>query len=272
MGDGRFILLRRCVGVTPHLCVSSVLFHQGDPSSSDSALIKARVRKNRIDSGHWSNDCETEQRCLGNLNTADVNNVIYWCHLEKIGPKGASVFASSLCYMWGDPLPCLFAQLSLGRRIGLYSGGLRGEPTQTVLLKLDFWYIPNNNGFTRQEFFLSPSHNLFIFQKLKPDPQRGARLFCCVCSEREEGSRPDQYLSELQDTYIVDGEGTRERERENLQCLLFESSSKDPTCVRDGVKKLVSKSLVCPSLDIFWLLWFVAPGLSTLVPTEEEEK
>ena len=55
----------------------------------------------------------------------------------------------------------------------------------------------------------------------------------------------------------MDGERTRERERErereigNLQWLLFESSSKDPTCVRDGVKKLVNKSLVCPSLDIF---------------------
>lgn len=46
--------------------------------------------KKRSDSGHWINDGITEQRCLGNLNRADVNNVIYWCHLEKIELKGAS--------------------------------------------------------------------------------------------------------------------------------------------------------------------------------------
>lgn len=191
-GGGRrgVYLWRRCAGVTPHLYISGVRFHLGDPSSSDSALIKALVRKNRKDSGHWTNNRTTEQRCLGNPNTADANRVIYWCHLEKIGPKGASFFASSR-----DPLPCLFVQLSLGRRIGLCSGGSRVGPTQTGLLKLDFGYILNNNGFTRQEFFLSPSHNLLIFQKLKPDPQRGAM---CAASERE--SRPDQYLSRLWNT------------------------------------------------------------------------
>lgn len=211
MGDWRFISLRRCIGVTPHLCISSVLFHEGEPSSLDSALIKARVRKNRKDSGHWTNDWTTEQRCLGNPNTADVNNVIYWCHLEKIELKGASFFASSLCCMWGDPLPCLFVQLSLGRRIGLYSGGLRVDPTQTVLLKLHFWYILNNNGFTRQEFFLSPSHNLFIFQKLKPDPQRGAQLFCYVCSEREKKQARSVFIIALKHL----DSGLREEEGES---------------------------------------------------------
>lgn len=43
VGDGRFILSRRCVGVTPHLCISSALFYEGDLSSP--ALIKARVRE-----------------------------------------------------------------------------------------------------------------------------------------------------------------------------------------------------------------------------------
>lgn len=42
-GDGRFILSRRCVGVTPHLRISSV--RKSDPSSSDPALIKARGKK-----------------------------------------------------------------------------------------------------------------------------------------------------------------------------------------------------------------------------------
>ncbi len=194
VGGGRFILPRRCVGVTPHLCISSVLVHEGDPSSSDSMLIKPWVRKNRRDSGHWTNDCETEQRCLGNPNTADVNNVIYWCHLEKIGPKGASFFASSLCYMWGDPLPCLFVQLSFGRRIGLYSQGLRIDPTQTVLLKQDFWYILNNNGFTRQQFFPLSFSQPLHFPEIETRPtERSAALLQCAVQER--GSRPDQYLS-----------------------------------------------------------------------------
>lgn len=246
VGDGRFILSRRCVGVTPHLGISNVLlFHEGDPSFLDSALIKARVKKNRNDSGHWTNDCKTVQRCLGNPNTADVNNVIYWCHLEKIGPKGASFFASSLCYMWGDPLLCLFVLLSLGRRMGLYSGRLRVDLTQTVLLKLDFWYILNNNGFTRQEFFLSPSHNLFIFQKLKPDPQRGVRLFCYVCSERERKQARAVCLIALKHLYTGLREEEGEREREPALFTVWMLLHVLHVAERDGVRRLQQIRCCC---------------------------
>lgn len=151
--------------------------------------------KNTRDWGHWSNHRERKAGLPWEPNTADVNNVIYWCHLEKIGPKGASFFASSLCYMWRDPLLCLFVQLSLGRRKGLHRQGSRGEPRQTVLLKLVFWYILNNNGFTRQEFFPLVSQPLH-FPEIETRPTEKSANSSPLWVMREiKGSRPDQYLS-----------------------------------------------------------------------------
>lgn len=55
----------------------------------DSALIKKEEKeKEKTERIRvvGTDDCETEPRCLGNPpNTADVNNVIYRRHLEKIG-------------------------------------------------------------------------------------------------------------------------------------------------------------------------------------------
>lgn len=69
-----------------------------------------------------------------------------------------------------------------------------------------------------RSFFLSPSHNLFIFQKLKPDPQWGARLFCYVCNEsaREREREEAGQISTYHDFEILTHWMERERERPAL--------------------------------------------------------
>lgn len=114
---------------------------------------------------------------------------------KRLGRRGASFFASSLCCMWGDPLPCLFVQLSPGRRKGLYSRALRGEPTQTVLLKLDFWYTLNNNGFTRREFF-SSLLTTSSFSRNWNQTHREERNSSAQCATRERGREREGKWSE----------------------------------------------------------------------------
>lgn len=68
-----------------------------------------------------------------------------------------------------------------------------------------------------RSFFLSPSHNLFIFQKLKPDPQREAWLFCYVCRERERNQATSVFITALKHIYIAVGE----EEARTVHCLII---------------------------------------------------
>lgn len=101
-GGGRFVVGRRCAGVTPHLCVGSELSYERDPSS---VLIKARRGKRERIRVIETTIVKHSAVALGTPNTADVNKVIYWCHLEQIGPEGASLFASSLAIREGIHYP-----------------------------------------------------------------------------------------------------------------------------------------------------------------------
>lgn len=161
--------------------------------------------------------------------------MIYWCHLEQIGPKGASLFASSLGDTWGDPFLCLFAQLNLGPRIGLCSRGLRVDPKQTVLLKLDFWYILNNNGFTRQGLFLSPSRNLLRFSRNWNQTRRTQHSSFAMWAVRGREGKLSQEAGKIRiyhnaETLTSWSEGGRGRMREPLCC-----EKKSNNLVRESV-------------------------------------
>lgn len=112
--------------------------------------------------------------------TQHVNNVIYRCHLEKIGFGCLNRLSTD---MRGVSITIFICTAKLSPRMGLCSGGLRVDPKQTHILKQDLEYNLNNNGFTRQEAF-PPFSQALHFSKIE-SRLFGGEPFCSASAVRE---------------------------------------------------------------------------------------
>lgn len=133
---------RRCIYGELHLCISILMKTIFIPEQSGPARQKTgralRRRARKWPALPWK------------PNTQHVNNVIYRCHLEKIGPGCRNCLSTD---MWGGSITIFICTAKLSRWMGLCSGGLRVNPKQTHILKQDLEYNLDNNGFTRRGVF-----------------------------------------------------------------------------------------------------------------------